>query len=224
MDLVVLSDTHELHRDVEVPGGDLLLFCGDLSMFSKSLSAIRDFNEWLGELPHRWKLVVPGNHKFFIEENPCKRSILSHARVLIDEEIIIGGLKIYGSPMTPLSGGAFGKSSPLDRKRHWAKIPEDIDVLVTHGPPHGILDRSPGQTEHIGDQELSARLKYLPSLRLHCFGHVHGGYGSHEQGGVLFINAALLGPMGDIAHHPVALRISPKGTSRATRKTRSTKD
>jgi predicted phosphohydrolase len=120
MDLITLGDTHELHREVEVPAGDLLIFTGDFTTFSKSLSAIGDFNEWLGELPHRWKLVVPGNHEFFLDADPRRRFMISNATVLIDEAIQVVGLKIYGSPMTPLYGGAIGKSSPADRVRHWA--------------------------------------------------------------------------------------------------------
>lgn len=112
----------------------------------------------------------------FVHHNPGK-TLSVNATVLIDEAVRIDGLKIYGSPMTPLYGGAFGKSSTADRVRHWAGIPDDVDVLITHGPPQGVLDLSPGQREQMGDPELMARLKELPSLRLHCFGHVHGGYG-----------------------------------------------
>jgi predicted phosphohydrolase len=209
MDLVILGDSHEQHRGVEVPAGDLLIFTGDFTMFSKHLSAIEDFNDWLGELPHPWKLVIPGNHEFFLESDAGRRSLISNATVLIDEEITIDGLKIYGSPMTPLYGGAFGKSSPVDRVRHWQRVPIDVNVLITHAPPYGILDRSPGQIERMGDPELMARVKDLPSLRLHCFGHVHGAYRRSEKDGVVFVNAALMGSLGDIDRAPVVLRMNP---------------
>ncbi len=100
MVLVLFGDTHELHREVEIPAGYILICVGDFTMFSKSLSAIEDFNEWLGELPHRHKILVPGNHEFFLESNPERRSLLDNANVLIDEGIEIEGLSIYGSPMT----------------------------------------------------------------------------------------------------------------------------
>lgn len=58
--IVAISDTHQLHREVEVSAGDLLIHTGDFTMFSKSAAAILDFNDWLGELPHFWKIVVPG--------------------------------------------------------------------------------------------------------------------------------------------------------------------
>jgi hypothetical protein len=57
--IVCISDTHELHRELDVPNGDILIHAGDFTMFSKSGSAILDFNEWLGDLPHRWKILVP---------------------------------------------------------------------------------------------------------------------------------------------------------------------
>lgn len=204
-----MSDSHELHREVEVPAGDVLIHAGDFTMFSKSLRQIEDFNDWLGELPHRWKLVIPGNHEFFLEDCPCRRSMLCNATVLIDEAITIEGLKIYGSPMTPLYGGAFGKSSAADRTRHWAKVPSDTNILITHGPPVGILDLSPGQPVRMGDPELLVRIRELRSLRLHAFGHVHGGYGVAEENEVMFVNGALMGLLGDLDHQPVVLRINP---------------
>jgi Icc-related predicted phosphoesterase len=208
MVLVLFGDTHELHREVEIPAGDILICVGDFTMFSRSLSAIEDFNEWLGELPHRHKIVVPGNHESFLETNPKRRSLLDNANVLIDEGIEIEGLQIYGSPMTPLFGTAFGMSSPNDRKRHWSKVPDDTDVLVTHGPPFGILDLSPEQTERMGDPELRKRVRQLSSLKLHAFGHVHGAHGSVEHDGVTFANVALMGNLGDLVQAPTALRMA----------------
>jgi Icc-related predicted phosphoesterase len=207
LDLVLFGDTHELHREVEVPGGDILICVGDFTMFSKSMSSIEDFNDWLGEQPHRHKIIVPGNHEFFLESNPERRSLLDNAHVLIDEGIEIEGMKIYGSPMTPLYGAAFGKSSPKDRERHWGRIPDDTNVLITHGPPFGILDLSPGQAERMGDPELRNRMRELPDLRLHAFGHVHGAHGTVERDGVTFVNVALMGHLGDLAWQPTVLRI-----------------
>ena len=210
LDLALFGETHELHREVEVPDGDILICVGDFTMFSKSMSSIEDFNEWLGEQPHRHKIIVPGNHEFFLESNPERRSLLDNAELLIDESIEIGGMKIYGSPMMPLYGAAFGNSSPKDRERHWRRIPDDTDVLITHGPPFGVLDLSPGQVERMGDPELRKRVRELPSLRLHAFGHVHGSHGIAEQDGVTFVNVALMGLLGDLAWQPIALRI-PSG-------------
>jgi hypothetical protein len=91
-------------------------------MFSKSMNAIGDFNTWLGELPHRHKIFIPGNHEFFLEADPSKRFLLDNATVLINEGIEIDGVQIWGSPVTPLYGGAFGLSSAADRRRVYARI------------------------------------------------------------------------------------------------------
>ena len=204
--VVCISDTHELHRELEMPSGDILIHAGDFSMFSKSAAAIEDFNSWLGELPFRYVIVIPGNHEFFLEADASRRRMLSNAIVLIDEGIEILGLKIWGSPVTPLYGGAFGRSSPSDRERLYAQIPEGVDILVTHGPPYGILDRMTQSTQPAGCREL---LKIVERVkpRLHVFGHIHGAHGMQSTEDTVFVNAALLGPDGDLYRPPVVLRI-----------------
>jgi predicted phosphohydrolase len=82
-----MSDTHELHRELDVPHGDILIHAGDLTMSSKSAAAILDFNDWLGELPHRSKILIPGNHEFFLEADPSRRRLISNATVLINEGV-----------------------------------------------------------------------------------------------------------------------------------------
>ena len=175
-------------------------------MFSKSAAAILDFNDWLGELPHRFKLVVPGNHEFFLESDPSRRKLISNATLLVNEGVEIMGLKIWGSPTTTLYGGAFGVSSPADRTKLYAKIPRDTNILVTHGPPHGILDLYPGSLHNAGCFELLEAVTRLKP-RLHVFGHVHGAHGTVNTEETLFVNAALLGLNGDLGQAPVVLRI-----------------
>jgi len=203
--LVLLSDTHELHREVDVPDGDILIHAGDFTMFSGSLRAI-DFNAWLGELPHQ-PIVCPGNHEFFLERDPSRRLLLNNATVLINESVEVSGLKIWASPTTPLANAAFGISSAEERRRMYAQIPDDTDVLVTHSPPYGILDTAPGSGLHSGCRELfDAVMRVKP--RLHVFGHVHGAYGIFQTDDTVFVNAALLGPHGDIDKPPIVLRMS----------------
>jgi predicted phosphohydrolase len=206
--LVILGDTHELHREVEVPDGDILLFTGDLTMFSKRRQAVTDFNTWLGELPHRYKVCTVGNHEFLAESEPHFHALLSNARVLINESIEIDGLRIFGSPATVHYGGAFGMSSASDRARLWSRIPRNTNILLVHGPPWGILDCAPGSDEHVGDPELRGAIKNLPDLRLVAFGHAHGAYGQLEVDGILHVNAALMGPLGELENKPVILRMS----------------
>ena len=209
MVVVLISDTHELENEVDVPDGDILIHCGDWTMFSKSHAAIEAFNVWLGDLPHRHKILVPGNHEAYLEEDRRRRNLTDNATILIEEAVTLEGLNFYGSPITPLRGGAFGRSSPADRRRHWARVPDDTHMLISHGPPFGILDRSPGQDEPMGDPELLQRCRELPELRLVCFGHIHGAYGMEEREGVLYVNASLMGLEGELEHQPVALRLEP---------------
>jgi hypothetical protein len=206
--LVVLSDTHELHREVDVPSGDILLFAGDMTMFSRRPEVVCDFNAWLGELPHQHKVCTLGNHEYLAEKNPKFSSLLPNATVLINRSTEIDGLRIYGSPTTIHAGGAFGISSPAERARHWKNIPRDTNVLLVHGPPWGILDGVSGSDEHGGDPELRAAIKTLPDLRLVAFGHTHGAYGQLEADGVLYVNAALMGLFGDLENKPITVRMS----------------
>jgi len=206
LSLVLFSDTHQLHREMEVPDGDILVHAGDFTMFSRNVSAIADFNTWLGELPHRYKIIVPGNHEYFLEADPSKRSMLTNALVLLNEGTEIEGLRIWGSPVTPLYGGAFGLSSAEDRRQLYAQIPENTDILVTHGPPFGILDSAPHSGLHSGCRELlDAVMRVQP--KLHVFGHVHGAHGILQTNQTTFVNAALLGVDGDLDQRPVSLRM-----------------
>jgi len=208
--IVVMSDTHELHREVNAPEGDILLFCGDFTMWSKSMAAILDFNAWLGELPYRRIVLSPGNHEFFLERDPTARSLLTNATVLINESVTVAGLNIWGSPVTPLSSGAFSLSSAIDRKRLYAAIPADTDVLITHTPPYGVLDLSPGSTQPAGCKELSDAVQRIRP-KLHVFGHIHGAHGVAHTDDTTFVNAALLGADGDLEHQPVVLQMRRNG-------------
>jgi Icc-related predicted phosphoesterase len=207
--ICLFSDTHELHREVEMPRASLYLCSGDFTMFSRDVSSVRDFNSWLADLGAP-VVLIPGNHESFIEAHPSERSLLSNATVLINESVeIAGGLKIWGSPVTPLSNTAFGMPSPDERRRLYNTIPDDTDILITHGPPFEILDRAPGSRYHAGCPELLEAVQRVQPM-LHVFGYVHGAYGTEELDGTLYLNAALLSQYGDVERKPVVVRIKAK--------------
>jgi Icc-related predicted phosphoesterase len=210
---VCVSDTHELHRELTVPDGDLLIHAGDFTFFSKRPSMLRDFDDWLGGLPHRYKLVVPGNHEFLLEE-PRNRAAIMNAELLVGSGVEIAGLKIWGSPVTPLYG-AFRLSNAEDRKHHWAQIPKNLDILVTHGPPRGILDREAPEEPSAGCPELALAVERMHP-RLHVFGHIHGGHGVFRTPATVYINASVFKD-GGIEYPPILLEISRSepGTSRS---------
>jgi Icc-related predicted phosphoesterase len=203
--IVMISDTHDLHRDVEVPNGDLLIHAGDFTMDSRSAEKLLDFNDWLGELPHTFHVVIPGNHDFVVED-PGRRQLITNAALLVNEGIEIMGLKIWGSPVTPLFGEAFGVVSDNRRAKLYSQIPDDTDVLITHCPPYGIFDQAPGSELHAGCQQLLGTVRKIKPM-LHIFVHVHAGYGIFQTPDTLYVNAALPGNGYDLSNRPHVFKL-----------------
>lgn len=202
MKIVLISDTHGLHDRLAVPPGDILIHAGDAGRRG-TIEELRAFNEFLGRLPHPQKIFIAGNRDYSFERQPEEsRKILTNALYLQDEEITVGGVRIYGSPwQPPFMNTAFNlpRCAPLREK--WALIPMGIDILVTHTPPCGIGDRTFGG-ESVGDCDLfDAVLKIKP--RLHVFGHVHEGYGRYDVGGILYVNASVTDASMQLAHPAV---------------------
>jgi len=208
---VALSDTHEKHRDIkDIPEGDILLHAGDFTLHGVK-EKVLDFNDFLGTLPHPHKVVIAGNHDLFFEEgyydkhwqewkkilgekkienfsSQDAKALLTNCTYVEDQAVEIMGLKIYGSPWSPAFGGwAFGY--PEGREK-WTKIPENTDILMTHGPPKGILDKNMFGSS-CGCSNLMVRLVKLKPL-VHVFGHVHETYGVEVPPGMstVFINGS----------------------------------
>lgn len=203
--IVTISDTHTMHREIEVPPGDLFIHAGDFTMDSRSAEALIDFNDWLGELPLAFRVVVPGNHDGVMEDR-SRRQLITNATLLVNDGVDFMGLKIWGSPITPLLGEAFGIISDTDRAMLYSRIPDDTDILITHGPPYGVLDQAPGSEEHQGCRQLLAAVRRVQPM-MHVFGHVHGGYGTLRTPETLFVNAALPGRGYDLSNRPHVFRL-----------------
>lgn len=189
MRLVILSDTHRRHSAIEVPAGDVLIHCGDFTGRGTPPEVI-DFNCWLGTLPHPRKLVIAGNHDFLFERDPTQaRALLTNAEYLEDSGTTIGGLRVWGSPWQPwFHDWAFNlhRGSPIRAK--WDLIPAGTDILITHGPPMGILDRT-WRGEPVGCADLAeAAARIRP--KLHLFGHIHEGYGDRVRDDIRYVNAS----------------------------------
>jgi predicted phosphohydrolase len=188
MKIVALSDTHSRHKSLVVPDGDILIHAGDATMGGR-LDEIVEFNRWLGTLPHPVKVFCAGNHDWLFERAPgLARSLLTHATYLQDELMVVQGLRIYASPWQPrFFDWAFNLDRGAPLRRKWDSIPADTDILITHGPPYGILDQNPSG-EHCGCEELRAAVERIQP-RLHIFGHIHQGYGTLDYAGTRFVNA-----------------------------------
>lgn len=154
-----------------MPDGDLLIHAGDFTWFN-SISKIQDFNLWLGELPHRNKVVIPGNHDRAFNQDPRNRALITSAVLLINESVRVCGLNVWGSPVT-YDDAAYGHTKRVERASLYASIPRDTHILITHGPPYGILDREPCSIHRQGCTELRLAVNQLQP-RLHAFGHPEG--------------------------------------------------
>ena len=202
---VCLSDTHNLISKIIIPHGDVLLHTGDFSGIGDEEEVV-EFNRFLGSLSFRHKIVIAGNHDltFDIEKQEslkkrfnnlinvdAKRvkSLLKECTYLEDSEVLINGYKIYGSPWTPtFFDWGFNLDRGPDIKQKWDLIPGDTDILLTHGPPKGILDRCSDGSE-AGCEDLLFKIQEVRPL-IHVFGHIHEGYGVKFKGTTKFINAS----------------------------------
>ncbi|MEX0604462.1 MAG: metallophosphatase domain-containing protein [Marinobacter sp.] len=192
MRIVCISDTHSMHREIEVPEGDLLIHAGDC-LGSGTLTELEELNEWLGTLPHRHKILIAGNHDWVFQTDPKEaRERVTHATYLEDSGITVEGLKFWGSPWTPIFfDWAFNRPRGEAMAERWSLIPANTDVLITHGPPAGILDRVPTGTDiaNVGCADLLEAVEKLQP-KLHFFGHIHEDHGQQEWNDTLFVNAS----------------------------------
>jgi Icc-related predicted phosphoesterase len=195
MRIACVSDIHA--RPVETPEADLLIVSGDLTYYSSD-KELEWFEAWLKGQLAKHKIFIAGNHDKKFQTHPwgseqyvkrvCADGLTHYLQAT---STTIAGLSIWGSPWIPKWGDntAFGFRSRAAAKAHWAKIPEGVDVLITHGPPFGILDQV-SNGKHVGDPDLLEAVKRIKP-KLHVFGHIHSGYGKVEIDGTTFVNACI---------------------------------
>ncbi len=207
MRLVLISDTHNQQQSLILPAGDVLVHAGDFTMRGTP-AEVAAFGVWLGLQPHAHKIVVAGNHDFLFEREPgLARSLLpGDVHYLRDSEVTLGGLRFWGSPWQPwFLDWAFNLQRGAEIAAKWALIPGGIDVLITHGPPKGIADRTVNG-EDVGCADLlTAMARVRP--RLSVFGHIHEGYGVHGDK----VNAAICDERYRLVHPPIVVDLSSGG-------------
>jgi len=194
MRLIVISDTHGLHNRIEgLPDGDVLVHAGDFMNSGYDATDIWSFNRWLAEQSFESRIVIGGNHDRFFQDSPeDARSLLTNAIYLENSGATINGVSFWGSPYTPeFLNWAFMYPRGAEARKYWDQIPDGLDVLITHGPPFGILDQVTPGGEHLGCAELLKAIEEKKP-KVHIFGHIHGGAGTFDSGATRFINAAYL--------------------------------
>ena len=210
--VVCISDTHGQHAKLSVPDGDVLIHAGDFMAFGDTPKEIIDFNQWLGKQPHQHKVVIAGNHDSMFERHPAAaRELLGNAIYLENSATEFAGLKIWGSPVQPeFNNWAFNVARGAAIRRYWKMIPANTDVLVTHGPPFGVLDKAHPSSAHLGCEELAKAVEQIKP-RLHVFGHIHGGHGLSSGKDTQFVNASVVNEAYRLVHEPqvVEIEVSP---------------
>lgn len=168
---------------------------------------ILSFLNWLEMQKYGDKVLIPGNHDFGMETDfaywkaECEKK---NIHLLNDSGITIQGVPIWGSPITPwFHSWAFNRWRGKDIKKHWDLIPENTEILITHGPPKDILDMCvfPDGTdrEGVGCDDLLTKILQIPAIKLHVFGHIHEARGHTYKHGKTFVNASSL----DQRYYPV---------------------
>lgn len=187
--LVIVSDTHGFHDD-PLPAGDVLIHAGD-GCKRGTLDEAAAWMDALRRQPHAHKLVIAGNHDRCFETTPTlAQPLTAGLTYLLDAETTIEGLRFWGAPWQPwFLSWAFNLQRGPEIAQKWALIPDAIDVLVTHGPPYGILDAT-YDGRSVGCEELRRAVTRL-APRLHVFGHIHEAYGAQVEGPTLFVNASV---------------------------------
>jgi predicted phosphohydrolase len=182
--IVCISDTHTFHDKLDIPDGDILIHGGDCT-FKGNPEESRNFLTWFNAQPHKHKIYIAGNHEVEWENNletaKLWREMFAPDCIYLEHESVeIDGFKVFGSPYTPwFFNWAWNVDRGEELENLWALIPEETDILITHGPPYGVGDiasRYDGSDPHVGCKDLLARIDVVKP-KLHIFGHIHGGWG-----------------------------------------------
>jgi len=225
MKITVFSDTHSKHgliKPSDLPGGEILIFSGDLMNSGYSVYEVENFFYWFSSLKqYETKIFITGNHDRYFENQPEKiqeiLSSYSNIDYLQDEKLTLyfdghngdspeENIHIYGTPYTPeFHNWAFNlPKGGIELKNKWEAIPEGLDILITHGPPQGILDTSgaPWNLPDLGCELLRKRVE-LVQPKIHVFGHIHGGYGYRFVNSTHFINSSVLDEKYEYVNKPI---------------------
>ena len=217
MIITLISDTHGKHNQItqDLPGGDLLIHAGDISSMGHQ-HEVQQFCKWFNNVDnYDHKIFIAGNHDWGFQNNTEKIMEIANSYKTVDyiqdETIQVNNddkmVNIYGSPWQPeFYNWAFNlpKNGP-ELAAKWAAIPDNTDILITHGPAFGVLDTVAGKMwDNLGCQLLTNKIKTIKP-KIHVCGHIHSGYGYYFDGDTHFINASVLNEEYQYANKPITI-------------------
>ena len=208
MTFVAISDTHNIHTPLDIPDGDVLIHAGDVT--GKGTEAqVYHFLEWFSAQPHRYKVFIAGNHDFYFERTKPEiiaKMIPDNVIYLNDSGVTIEGVKIWGSPVQPwFYDWAFNRKRGSEICKHWDLIPNDTDILITHGPAYYRLDKTM-HGQNAGCMDLLTAIRRVRPQFFVC-GHIHEAYGQMKEGITTYINASVLNEKYQMANKPIVFEI-----------------
>lgn len=215
MKFTCISDTHTYHKKVIIEPTDVLIYAGDYSSIGR-IHEVKHFFEWLSKQPATHKIFIDGNHDALSADNPTlfHEMLKEYPNItyLFHSMVEIEGIKIYGYPTTPTFGDWWHMADrgSINMKTDLHRIPganesDAIDILVSHGPPFGILDRTV-RGEHVGSSDLLEELERIKPKVVIC-GHLHEESGTKEVNGILYVNAAILDEHYQVKNKPKILHL-----------------
>ena len=221
MIITVISDTHGKHNEItqDLPGGDLLLHAGDISSMGYQ-HEVQQFCKWFNNVEnYGHKIFIAGNHDWGFQNNVEKimEIVNSYKTVtyIQDETVSVGDDKkmvnVYGSPWQPeFYNWAFNLPKNGDElAAKWDAIPDNTDILITHGPAFGVLDTVSGKMwDNLGCQLLTDKIKTIKP-KIHLCGHIHSGYGYFFDGDTHFLNASVLNEAYQYTNEPLTFEWNP---------------
>jgi Icc-related predicted phosphoesterase len=210
MRITFISDTHNKHYELEpMEPADVIVHSGDLTGGGREYE-VTDFLEWFSSLTQfKHRIFIAGNHDWLFQEKPelALSLIPKNVIYLQNSEVVIDDIKFYGSPVQPYFHGWAFNEKGSDIIPFWENIPLDTDILITHGPPHLILDSCKPDGYRAGCVFLRQYVEKIKP-KVHVFGHIHESNGIYNNGETTFINASVLNERYSLSNEPITINIT----------------
>jgi len=185
MVIACISDTHGIWLPPIPDEADIVIHAGDVTRGPKTASIMwmeLEFAQW-AKTVDRPIYLTWGNHDYIDWPQPFPGGLVlpDNVQICADEAVTIVGTQFWFSPWSPVFGDWAWMDTESELRKKYTKIPEDTQVIVSHGPPkyYGdcLNDARFGPPTHVGSTPLLERFMALPEADLLICGHIHSGWG-----------------------------------------------